>query len=155
MSPKAWCLWNINFVSPVKNVTRKPLNRLLYPCVQVLLDAISLWDAMRETASNGITQTVTIYNSLSTTAWTSFGIFAIVHALLDRVDGCARPTRFATSLTFVSRTLRSADTFIRLSLCGVILKYTKITNLYLWCHSYRASSGLNKSQIITAKQPEL
>ena len=52
------------------------------------------------------------------------------------------PTRFATSLTLCPAR-RSADTFIQLSVCRAILKYTTITNLFLRCHSNRASSGLN------------
>ena len=38
-------------------------------------------------------------NSLSATVCTSVDTFAVVHALFDRVDSCARPTRFAISLT--------------------------------------------------------
>ena len=113
--------------------------------------------------SNGIPQVkrsleqhpldVTIHNSLSISSWTSVDTFAIVHALLDCVDGCTRHSDKVCDLThFASRTKkrRSAGTFTRLSLCGAILKYTTITNLFLRCHSHRESHGLNKNRIITA-----
>ena len=54
-------------------------------------------------------------NSLPPTACTSVDTFAIVYALLDRVEGCARPTRFLISLTLCPAQ-RSADTFTQLSL---------------------------------------
>ena len=108
-----------------------------------------LWDVIRSSPSIGTPQAVMIHNSLSTAACTSVDTVAIVYVLLDRVDGCARPTRFLTPLTFCC-----ADMFSRLSLCGAILKYTTITNIFLQYHSHRASGGLNKSRIITAKQPE-
>ena len=50
---------------------------------------------------------------------------------------------------------RSAENFTRLSLYGVILKYTTVRNPFFQCHSYRASDELNKSRIITAQQPGL
>ena len=99
-------------------------------------------------------KTVTIHNKLSTTACTSVDTFTIVHALLDCVDGCARPTRFATSLTLYSAR-RSAETLNRFSLCGTSLKYTRMTDSFLWCRSDWTSCVLNKSRIITAKPPEL
>ena len=49
-----------------------------------------------------------MHNSLSTTACTSDDIFAIVHALLDRVDDCARPPMFLISLTLYPA--KSAET---------------------------------------------
>ena len=62
-----------------------------------VVDRNSFRDASQGTASNGIPQAVTIHNSLK-----SVDTFAIVHTLRDRVDGCARPTRFATSVTLCS-----------------------------------------------------
>ena len=53
---------------------------------------------MRSSISNDIQQSVTIHNILSNTACTSVDTFAIVHALLDCEYGCAKPTRFVTSL---------------------------------------------------------
>ena len=103
------------------------------------------------TASSGIPQAITIYNSLSTTACTSVDTFAIVHELFYRVDGCAGSTKFATILTLCS-SRRSSDTFPRLSLCGAILKYTTITNLFLQFHSNKASRWW---WIKLPKQPEL
>ena len=109
---------------------------------------------IRGTASNGISQTITIHNSPSTTVYTSVDNFGTVHALLDRVDACARPSRFASSLTlYLAR--RSAKTFIRLSLHETTLNFTTIPNLFLQYHSHRPSCGLNKSHIITVKQLEL
>ena len=87
-----------------------------------------------------IYQTVTIHNSLSTTACSAVEIFAI-------------GTRVLTSLTLCP-SRRSAETFTRLSLCGAILKYTTITKFFLRCHSHRAPGGLNESWLITAKQLE-
>ena len=68
-------------------------------------------------------------NSLSISACTSDDTFAIVHALLDRVDGCARSTMFATSLTLCP-TRRSAETYTRWYHYEAILKNTTITNLF-------------------------
>ena len=51
-------------------------------------------------------------------------------SLLDFVDGCARHPDKPTSFTLCPAQ-RSADTFTRLSLCGAILKYTTITDLFL------------------------
>ena len=46
-----------------------------------------------------------MHNSLSTITYTSFDTFAMVHALLDRVDGCARhPDKICNLSHFVSRT---------------------------------------------------
>ena len=116
-----------------------------------VVDRDRLRDAIRETAS--LAGCHSRDNSLLTTACTSIDTFAIVHALLDHVDGCARPTSSATSLTLCPAQ-RSAETVNRLSLCRAILKYTKMTSIFL-CHSHRSSGGLNKSRIITAKQSEL
>ena len=118
------------------------------------VDLDSFRAASWRTASNGILKAVTLHNSLSTTTCTSVDIFAIVHAVLDRVDGHSRPTRIATLLNLCPAQ-RSAETFTRLSLCGAILKYTTITNIFLRCHSHRISGGLSKSRIMSAKQPKL
>ena len=79
---------------------------------------------------------------------------SIVNALLYWVD-CLRdtPRRFATSLIFVPH--KEVQKRLLYCFCRAILKYTTITNLFLRYHSHRASGGLNKSQIITAKLPEL
>ena len=60
---------------------------------------------------------------------------------------------YTTSLTLCLGR-KCAKMFTRLSLCGVILKYTTITNLFLLFHSNRALGELNKNRIITVKQPE-
>ena len=44
-------------------------------------------------SSNGIPQTVTSHNNLSTPACTSVDTFVIVHAFLAHVDGCVRHAR--------------------------------------------------------------
>ena len=67
---------------------------------------------------------------------------------------CARRTRFAT-LFSLCPARRSACTFTLLFLWRTILKYTAITNLFLRCHGHRASVGVNKTRMITAKQLEL
>ena len=82
-------------------------------------------------------------NSLSTTACTPVGTYAIVQALLDRVDVYTRQTRFTTWLTLWPAR-RSAETFTRLCLCGVILKYTTITFFYSMSQSQ--SSGWVKQK---------
>ena len=57
----------------------------------------------RSSLSNAIPQAVTIHNSLSTTACASVDTFAIIHAPLNRVDGCARHPEIVCDLThFVS-----------------------------------------------------
>ena len=98
--------------------------------VTLLLSSLSFRvDVNALVPANGNLQPVTIYNSLLTTACPSVGIFAIVHSLLDRVDGCARHRRFETSLT-LCRARRSAELFTRLSLCRAILQYTTLTNFF-------------------------
>ena len=103
-------------------------------------------DAIRSSPSNGIQQTATVHNSFDHCLHRS--------CAFDRVDGCVRSKRFATySLCVLHEELQKLLLDCRLSLCGVILNYTTITNLR--CHSHRASCGLNKGRIITAKQTEL
>ena len=124
----------------------KGVNRRAGSGRKMVEDCDSFRDAIRETASLGMPferQLAGCHsrdNSLLTTACTSVDAFAIVYALLDRIDRYARPKRFATLLTFCPARI-SAETFIRLSLCGAILKYTITTNLSLRCHSHRACVG--------------
>ena len=63
------------------------------------MDHDSLRDVIRGTAWNAIPQAVTIYNSLLATAWTSIDTFAVVHAFIDRMDGCARHSNKVWDLT--------------------------------------------------------
>ena len=132
------------------------VNRRVGSGQQTVVNRDSLRNASRGTASNGIPQVVAIHNSLSTTACTSVDNFAIIHALLNRVVGYANPVKelIATLLTWCPAR-RCTETFTRLSFCGAILKYITITNLFLRCHSHKASFGLNKSRVITAKLREL
>ena len=60
---------------------------------------------------NGIPQAFTIHNSLSTTACTSVDIFAIVHALLYRIDGCARHTDKVCDLTHFASHVKKCRNF--------------------------------------------
>ena len=83
------------------------------------------FEAVRRMASRKLLRFTTVFRPLLALLSRP----SIVHALLDRVDGCARPTRFATSLT-LCHARRSAETFTRLSLCGAILKYIKIRNFF-------------------------
>ena len=76
-----------------------------------------------------------VYQRLLTSLW--LRLLSHLYALLDRVDSCARPTRFVTSLTLCPAR-RRADSFTRLYLYWAILKYTTIPNVFLRCHSHRA-----------------
>ena len=94
-------------------------------------------DAIWGTTSNGIPQAVTIHKSSEVPTSSSVDIFAIVHALLDRVNGCARPTRFLTLLTLCPAR-RSVETF---------------TRLYLWsrfeiCNNNQPFPSMSQSQSI-------
>ena len=122
-------------------------------CGMPFEELIRLQDAIRVTVSlAGCHSTDSLQDTFEgqqsfDTACTFVDTFAIVHVFLHRVDRYARPTRFATSLTLCP----ARKSFILLSLCGVILKYATITNLFLRYHYHRASGGLNKSWRITAK----
>ena len=106
------------------------------------------------TASNGISQAVTFHNSLSPLPARLLTLsLSPMRFLIAETVGRDTPMKFTTSLTLCTAQ-RVARTFTQLSLCGVILKYATITNFSVRCHGHRASCGLNKIQIITAKQLE-
>ena len=85
--------------------TMAKVNRRTGSGRKTVVDRDSLHDVIRRILSDSIPQAVTIPNSLSTTAYTSVDTFAIIHALLDRVDGCARYLDKVCKLThYVSRT---------------------------------------------------
>ena len=79
----------------------------------------------------------------------------IVHELVEHVDGCARhPDKVCDLCRFVSHTKKCRNFYSIVSLQSQF-EYTTIANLFLRCHSHRASGGLNRSRIMTAKQPKL
>ena len=91
-------------------------------------------------ASGKLSLSTAVFRPLSASLLTAF---TIIHALLNRVDECARHPDKVCDLTHFST--RSVESFTRLYLCWVILKYTTMTNLFLRCHSHRASGGLSKT----------
>ena len=129
----------------VSAIKKRTVNRRAGSCRKTAMDRDSLPDAIRGTASNGIPQAVTTHNSLSTTACTFVDTFTIFHVLLGRVDGCARPTRFTTSVTLCS-VRRSADISTRLSLCGAIFTLNKKT--FSLMSQPQSTGRLSKRRII-------
>ena len=72
---------------------------------KTVLNRESLQDAIRSSPSNDIPQAAAVHSSLSTPACTSVDTFAIVHALLDRVDGVIRhPDKISDPTHFVAHT---------------------------------------------------
>ena len=98
----------------------------------------------------------TVYTQ-SRRAWTmakvSTDVQTVVETLLFWGTACGMPCEGQQSLDHclhVCWQLRyRLCAFTRLSLCGTILKYTTIINLFIQCHSYRESDELNKSRIDT------
>ena len=74
---------------------------------------IKLRRAIRSSLSKGIPHFVTIHNRLSTNACTSVDTFAIVYALFDRVNGCARHHDKVCDIThFVPRTKKCRNFYL-------------------------------------------
>ena len=122
---------------------------------KTVVDRDSLRNAIRSSPSSGFPQAVAIHDSLSTIACTSIDIFAIVYALLDRVDGCARHRDKICDLTHFGSCTKKCRNFHSIISLQSQFEIRNNNNLFLRCQSHRTSGGLNKSQIITAKQPEL
>ena len=72
-------------------------------------------------------------------------MFPLKQSLEEHPASCNDPQQ-----SFDHYRRRSAETCTRFSLCGVILIYTKIKNLFLRCQSHRASAGLSKGWTINA-----
>ena len=90
----------------------------------------------------------------STTACMSVDTFAIIHALLNRIDGCARHAYKICALTqFVSCTKKCRNFHSIVSLRSHFEIHNN-NKPFLRCHSHRELGELNKSRIITTKQPE-
>ena len=111
---------------------------------------------MGNSPSNGIPQAVTIHISLSNTACTSVDTFAIVHALLDRVDSCARQPDKVCDLThLVSRTKKCRNFQLIFSLRSNFEIHNNNKSFSSMSQSQSIGGGGLKSRITTAKQPKL
>ena len=128
------------------------INRRAGSARKTVVDRDSLRDAIRGTASltGQLVRCHSRNNSLSTTVYTSVDIFASVNALLDSVDGCAKPTRFATSVTLCPAG-RGCGNFHSVSFRSHFEIHNINTPFPLM--SQPQSIGWLNNQIITAKQP--